>query len=455
LVTRNGTDTIIGVIPGSDMAAQAGAHTGDLYKALKAFQTWAGWTTEPALGDYTYPSGSNETFDFQRGSGAATPSWRSYAIPTGKTIADVHSGACDAVWTTRAQNMVATGQGNGFYFPGYEGNGKNFSGAALYPQSDTNYGKVINGTRVVGEVEWAYAVSRQIRVMRAVSGWNCWVGINFSVTNANKSGLNAALAYSSITEHFNSVDMDIYDTDDFGGTFSAPTDAAKTWAWLLTQLTDQKAVATTYGVPLGLGEFGCSWRSDGHGGGDRIAVLQNLQAWILDPANNVSHAFLFNGSNLPGDCSRFAWPTKTTDGGGINSYTYVDTTTQTGSTPTGGFPNVAAAVKTLFDPALFVNKTPTVAVLQAQVANLTSANTALAAQVASLQAQITAGGGTSGLTLRQLLAQFEAQQEAAQNTNATALATAQAQVTALQTQQATQSDVVTKLKAALNVVPTP
>jgi hypothetical protein len=181
MISRHGNDTVIGFIPGPDIDEGAGSHAGGLTKARDAFQALMGWRGKPALGSYTYPSGGkSEVWDFARAQGAGPMSYRSFAIPKGFTPADVHAGKCDQIWAARAADMVAAGFGEGWYAPGYEGNGKNFNG----------------GAGLVGVEEWAYAVSRQIRVMRTVKGWDNWVSINFTATAARANGLDPVKAYS-------------------------------------------------------------------------------------------------------------------------------------------------------------------------------------------------------------------------------------------------------------------
>lgn len=447
MLTRNGTDTIIGFIPGTDIGQETNASAGDLTRARAAMKTFMGWTGTPMLGDYTYPSGGvNEAgWDFKRPQGAGPMSWRAFAIPAGFTVADVHAGNCDAIWTARAVAMVAAGFGEGFYFPGYEGNGNNFPGSV----------------GLVGEVEWGYAISRQVTVMRAVSGWDNWVGINYTVATGIRAGQNPTLAFSSITVPYQSIDCDIYDVDDFTGHFSV-TDPVASWAYAKSVLDTQQAMAALHGKPLGIGECGAMYRQDGHGGGDRASFIQGLHDYFLDPANNVSHCFIFNGSNLPGDNCRFANYSYTTQ-----AYTGVTS----GSTPTGGFPNVINAYKTLMDPALFVNKTATYAQLAAQVASLTSqlatavsansgltatnvtltaANATLTTANAALTAQLAAQG--TGQTLVQLLQAAAAVDQGLHDTAATNAATHKSSMAAAQVAADAAAAKVAAINAALAAV---
>ncbi len=367
MIPRHGNDTVIGFIPGPDIDEGAGSHAGGLTKARDAFQVYAGWTGRPALGSYTYPAGGkSEVWDFARAQGAGPMSYRSYAIPRGFTVADVHKGLCDQVWTARATEMVAAGFGEGWFFPGYEGNGKNFPGSA----------------GVVGVTEWAYAVSRQIRVMRAVPGWDNWIGINFTATNARRNGFDPVQAFGLITEPYQSSDLDLYPTDDFSGAWSASKDPVRTWAFMRECLEEQISIATRNGMPIGIGEWGPMVRTDGHATNGDPYTIAEFADWVDD--HDVAHVFIYNGQNLPGDSCRFA--------------TY-DLAANTYRTATGS-ENAAAAIRGLFDPATFTSRqqlddVQAIHDLQQQLATVsgqlvaqTATNDQLRGQVAGLQAQL-------------------------------------------------------------------
>lgn len=383
--TRNGTDTVIGFIPGADIDEGVGAIKGGLAKTLPALKTLNAWVGTPALGSYTYPSGgTSETWDFQRAQGASVPvSYRAFAIPNGFTIADVRGGKCDALWTARASAMVATGQGGSYYFPGYEGADKNFNGSAGQTVAAGTTGAVqAVGGLVMGPKNWAYAVSRQVNVMRKVSGWDPWIGLNYDVDQAIQMGLEPD-PFRYVTERFHSIDTECYPVDDFKGGWSAANDEVKLQQYAAYRMTLQSAVAKHYGVPLGIGEMGPMIRNDTHASGDDAAFLQWLAAFIMDPSNNVAHAWLYNGTT--GDTSRvFLWNQAT------GTYT-VDK---------ARFPNSANVIRSLFDPARFVNKPTSTAISQAALdAAVAAAAQAQAVKDADQLAQVQASldGATAAL----------------------------------------------------------
>lgn len=390
MLTRNGTDTVIGFIPGADIDEGTGASKGGLAKCPPALKSLNGWSGTPALGSYTYPSGgASENWDFQRAQGAVGPvSYRAFAIPNGYTIADVRAGKCDAIWTARAQNMVADGQGQGYYFAGYEGADKNFNGSAgqVVPSGTIGAVQAVSGW-VLGAANWAYAVSRQVSVMRKVAGWDPWIGLNYDVDQAMSMGLDPD-PFRLVTVAYQSIDTECYPIDDFKGGWSASTDETSLLRYTAYRMTLQLAMARKHGVPLGIGEMGPMLRTDSHASGDDPAFIQWLHDFIM--ANDVAHAWLYNGTT--GDTSRvFLW----------------DQASGTYKVDTAKFPKSAAAIKALFDPALFLNKSSfTQAQLDAAVASATTdltmrlntavaTNTALAAQVSTLNTSL--NGATSAL----------------------------------------------------------
>ena len=287
---------------------------------MAAAAAWGGWDGVPMDGTYSYPSVSDSEAWVYKAHGKGPLSVRAYAIPEGFTPDQVDAGECDHLWTKRARMIVDAGLGDRVrYLPGYEGNGNNFSGSA----------------GIVGVAAWGAAISRQLRVMCEVDGFNPWVGINYSVFQGRDAGQDPEAAYGAITEPFHSVDMDWYDTDNFKQQYPI-TDIGACIGFMLDQYEAQLEMADAYGVPLGFDEWGAITRSDGHGGGDRVEVIDAAFEWICE--NNVSHVDYFNGSNLPGDNCRIA---------NLRDGVYTDA---------AEYPNVAAWVRDVLDPAFFIGR---------------------------------------------------------------------------------------------------
>ena len=321
MLTRNGSDIAIGWIPGAD---EANDNPGDGDAAVVAAAEWGGWAGVPMDGTYSYPSVADSEAWVYKAHGTGPVSVRAFAIPDGFTPADVEAGQCDHLWRKRAGFIVDAGLGDRIrYLPGYEGNGSNYSGSA----------------GIVGVEAWAAAISRQLRIMRELDGFDPWVGINYSVHQGRDAGQDPEAAFAGITEPFHSVDMDWYDTDNFKQQYPI-TDIGACIGFMTTQYEAQLDMADRYGLPLGFDEWGAITRSDGHGGGDRTEVIDAALDWILE--HNVSHVDYFNGSNLPGDNCRVANLTRH-DGRMV----YTDS---------AEYPNVAAWVRERLDPAFYLDR---------------------------------------------------------------------------------------------------
>lgn len=386
---RNGTDTLIGFIPGADIDESTGAYVGGLSDATLALQQLGGWSGRPALGAYTYPSGgTSENWDFQKAKGSPVPvSYRGFAIPSGKTIADVKAGNCDAIWTQRAQYMVANGQAdNCIYMPGYEATGGSFNGSAGQSCDPSVPDSVYLGTyfgQCLGSKNWAYAVSRQVRIMRQVAGWNPWIDLNFSEYERNSKGLEDPYQY--ITESFQSIGDEMYPQDPYNGQYIAsdPTKYTQAIAFVKTKADATMNRAKALGVPVTFGECGPMIKNDGHAMGDVPAYVQWMSDYAQDLSHNVAAFWLYNGTTS-GDTSR--------------CFNY-NQATKTYTKETTKFPLSSQKILDLFDPAKFINRSPAAG----------------------------GGGGATMYTQAQLDAAVLAQKNLdAQSSNAQALAAAQA-----------------------------
>lgn len=321
MLTRTGSDMTVGWCPGADDDEASNGQPGGGDMAMAAAKAWAGWDGLPMDGVYSYPSVADSEAWVYKAHGTGPVSIRAYALPEGFTVDQaLESGDCDHLWTKRARFIVDAGLGGKCrYLPGYEGNGSNFSGSA----------------GIVGVEAWGALISRQLDVMRQVDGFDPWVGINYSVHQGRDAGQDPTAAYAAVTAEFHSVDMDWYDTDNFKQQYPI-TDVEACIGFMLDQYEAQLEMAQRYGLPLGFDEWGAITRSDGHGGGDRVEVIDAALGWIA--AHDVAHLDYFNGSNLPGDNCRVA---------NLRGGVYTDA---------AEYPNVAAWVRSELDPANFIGR---------------------------------------------------------------------------------------------------
>jgi hypothetical protein len=367
LFTVADTDTVIGVVMGPDVGNDT---VGSATKWLTAFQAWAGWAGKPMAGSYLYPNYDNSQWVLKIYQGAGPMCWGSAVIPADQAnftnpkkatssevatlLSNVRAGKLDSRWKTLATTMVSLGHTDGIYRTGFEGNGNNFPGAA----------------GVVGDAAYAEIMQRHLSVMKSVPGWNYLPEWNYSVHQAQANGLNPDAAWCK--QGIGVVGMDIYDVGGYTQQGWTATDHAAVWKGdILPQLEDQARFADKHGLRMGITEFGPLWKSDGHGGADARYFLDHLFAWVT--ANNPSHCFLFNGSNLPGDEARVAVP------GPVGTYKFTDNPR---------YPTAAPAVRELFDPSLFVGRSSmpmrALSAAKTQITNLTVQVSSLSAQVATL-----------------------------------------------------------------------
>lgn len=326
---RNGLDTLVGFIPGQDV---------DQHLAPQALAKLFDWKGVPALGGYTDTLSFKDTRDF-----SGPVSYRAPAIPEGSTIDDVHAGLCDGMWTEYARDMVRAGQGEGYYFPGYEGAGNQRNGSAGMAVPRNTLGGVTAkvGGYVFGCANWAFAVSRQINVMRKVDGWRPWIGINFDVMTAMTLGLDPD-PFRLITENFNSIDTNIYPIDSLDDDWDAKNDRDRLNKYIRLRLDVQNDAAKKYNVPMGIGETGVALRNDQHATGDDVAFVHFLHDYITNLDHNVAYIWLNNVIQADKN-TRFADYSQATKTYRLNSSL---------------FPKSSVAIGKYLDPDGFINRVP-------------------------------------------------------------------------------------------------
>lgn len=195
------------------------------------------------------------------------------------------AGQYDSHWTSIARTLVANGEPETEIRPGWEFNGNWYKWSAR------------------GQVH-AYigCYQRMVTAMRAVAG------SRFSFTwNPNLGGgsFPAEQAWPG-SAYVDDVSVDVYDTS----WNNYPTPAGKTTAqaqqaafnWIKGGdhgLDFWSAFALAHGKPLGITEWGLTWRMDGHGGGDDPIFVDGMLDFMLNPANHVAYADYFNSVDTP------------------------------------------------------------------------------------------------------------------------------------------------------------
>jgi hypothetical protein len=190
------------------------------------------------------------------------------------TLATGATGAYNSYFVTLAQNLVADGASNAYLRLGWEFDGNWFAWSA---QSSAL------------EADYATYFQQIVTAMRSVSGENFRFVWNPDAGAFTTSGYNVDLAYPG-NAYVNVIALDEYDQ-----TWVTPQTPANEWNdTALPALTAAQQFASAQGVPLAFAEWGLAIRSDGHGLGDDPLFVNNMVAWMQNPANNVAYESYFN-----------------------------------------------------------------------------------------------------------------------------------------------------------------
>jgi glycosyl hydrolase family 26 len=198
----------------------------------------------------------------------------------GVSLAGCAAGDYDGYWTSIATSVVAAGLPTTAIRPGWEMNG------AWY-----------RWTAVGRAAEYAGCWRRLVTAMRSVPGQRFTFTFN---PNVGDNPMSAETAYPG-DAYVDDVSVDVYDTswNSYPTPSGMSTDDARASAWnyLLKGshgLRFWAGFAASHGKPLAVGEWGITWRSDGHGGGDDADFVDRFFDWASDPANNVRYLNYFN-----------------------------------------------------------------------------------------------------------------------------------------------------------------
>ena len=283
----------------SDVATSApaqvwGVYTGPGTKNVAGAPDFAQKTGLPVTSVVDFPgettwaeiTGPTWLLDPYRGSGLALE----YSVPlfpqgvaadgTPWNLAACARGAYDYQWTTLGKHLVAALQPATVIRPGWEFNGSWYRWGAA--------GKVSS---------FVTCFRRVVAAMRAVPGSRFTFDWN---PNLGGGTFPAEQAYPG-DGYVDFIGVDVYDTSWtwYPTPAGVTTDAARTsaWNWLLKGdhgLTYWSGFAHQHNKPMSITEWGVTWRSDGHGGGDNPYFVDRMMDFITDPANNVAANHYFN-----------------------------------------------------------------------------------------------------------------------------------------------------------------
>lgn len=196
-------------------------------------------------------------------------------------------GAYDAHYARLARGLVAHGLGDAVLRLGWEFNGDWYAWAAK------------------GRAEaFAGYWRRIVRTMRAAPGTErlrfCW---NPTVGDV---AMPAETAWPG-DDVVDSIGLDVYDVSWVPDTYPWPAtatpadvEARRATAWERWTQKSSRGLehwvrfATRHGKPLALPEWGVAEGPDAHGGGDDVAFVERIRAFVTDPANRVEFHACFD-----------------------------------------------------------------------------------------------------------------------------------------------------------------
>jgi hypothetical protein len=150
-------------------------------------------------------------------------------------------------------------------------------------------------TSTSAESNFALYFQQIVTAMRSVPGENFRFVWNPDADAFTAGGYNVSLAYPG-NSYVDVIGLDAYDQS-----WASPQTPANAWnETMLPELTAAHQFAAAQGKPLAFTEWGVIIRSDGHGLGDDPLYINNMLAWMKNPANNVAYEtyFDFNVSGL-------------------------------------------------------------------------------------------------------------------------------------------------------------
>lgn len=271
--------------------------------ALPAWERWSGVTAPYAL-DFA-PA---QTWPGITGAAWQLAPWRDsgrrliYSTPLfpengDGSLEECASGGYDGHWTTLARNLVAYRLADTIVRPGWEFNGHWYDWAAT--------GR---------EAAFAGCFQHLVTAMRSVSGqafeflWNPSVGEEEPTVERAYPG-DGYVDYVGVDVYDTSWRENTYPVRHDGDDARAPAVTRATWNTVLTGdhgLRHWSRFAAGHGKPLAVPEWGLAARTDGRGGGDNAYFVEQMLAFIRDPANRVAFALYFDTDVDAGNAHRIS-----------------------------------------------------------------------------------------------------------------------------------------------------
>jgi hypothetical protein len=200
------------------------------------------------------------------------------------SLAACAAGAYDAQWQRTGRSLVEHRLADTIVRPGWEFNG------SWYPWSAKGH-----------LADYVGCFRRIVTTMRAVTGQHFAFDWN---PNLGAGAFPAELAYPG-DSYVDYVGVDVYDTS-WSHYPSAHPAQARAAAWRDDLDGDHglafwSRFAAAHHKPMALPEWGVTWLSNGHGGGDDPAFVDHMFGFMTDPANNVAYGHYFDWTSSAGD----------------------------------------------------------------------------------------------------------------------------------------------------------
>jgi hypothetical protein len=193
------------------------------------------------------------------------------------TLAQGATGAFNSYYVTLAQTLVAGGQSNAYLRLGWEFDGSWMPWAA---------------TTSSAEASFASYFEQIVTAMRSVPGEQFRFVWNPDAGAFTQSGYSVAAAYPG-NAYVDVIGLDAYDQS-----WATPQTPTNAWtSTTLPTLTAAQQFASAHGKPLAFTEWGVAVRSDGHGLGDDPYFINQMAAWMQNPANDVTYETYFDDNS--------------------------------------------------------------------------------------------------------------------------------------------------------------
>jgi Glycosyl hydrolase family 26 len=290
-----------------------GAYVGPAAKGVQALPAWQEFAGTPARYALDFAAADNWA-NVAGPDWALSPWWGSgrrliYSVPlfphkatdkaadAGGSLARCAAGDFDGHWADLGRNLVSHRLPSTIVRPGWEFDAPWYVWAARGRQQD-----------YVDCFRHVVSAMRSVPNQRFTFLWNPTIGVH---------EFPAEQAYPG-DAYVDYVGVDVYDTSWAAGTYPYPAGAgaqqrqaiaATVWNDLLTGsrgLQFWARYAAEHGKRLAVPEWGLSDRVDGHGGGDNVAFVEGMLAFMGDPRNGVAFSMYFDADTAAGDHHRIS-----------------------------------------------------------------------------------------------------------------------------------------------------